>query len=205
MVAGKFQTYWDEMERPMYRQTSHWCVCMAVAITLIARVTVSHAQCSNSIATSCKVYDACFAKYCPCDGNPNEYFKSYGEKYCSSFLANVNFSDAGKAWRDSTLRCLQEAIVPELDISDSPKCDCAKMKAFAFKSHVDCYTSAGASICDLGNGDLAEIAKTVDAKDLLDHEGWKQMLQVAGKCAQTAPDDGRRASWLAIESMLKLR
>lgn len=180
-------------------------IFIVAGTALSTMATESIAQCANSVASSCKVYDSCFAKYCPCDGSPDEYFISYGKKYCSAFLANAKFSNAGEKWRDSTLRCLQEKVVPRLDLSDEPKCDCAKMKEFAFESHVECYTSSGASICDLGSGDLAEIAKTVDAKDLLDHEGWRQMLQVAGRCAKSAPDDGRRASWRSIESVLKLR
>ena len=107
---------------------------------LLAAVTARvNAQCANSVSPSCDVYEKCFAKYCPCDGEKTEYFRAYGLKYCKAFLANSSLSVQGKAWRDSTLACLQESIVPKLDISASPTCNCGEMQKFAFNTHVAAY------------------------------------------------------------------
>jgi len=154
------------------------------------------------MAPSCGEYEACFAKYCPCDGDQDEYFISYGKKYCSAFLNDANLSDQGKRWRDKTLVCLQEKIVPKLDISNHPSCDCSAMKAFAFDVHVACYTQPGASICDLPDSDVARIAWTVDFKDMFGAAGVSQMRKVSAICATSAPDDGRRARWNALSAAL---
>lgn len=134
--------------------------------------------------------------------HPDEYFETYGLKYCGAFLANANFSHEGRKWRDSTLVCLQEAIVPKLDISTAPKCDCAAMRSHAFASHVACYTKPGASICNLPVGDLNEIRKTIGLGDMLSGDGRQQMAQVALICAGSAPDDGRRATWRALSGLI---
>lgn len=163
------------------------------------------AQCANSVTPSCDVYESCFAKYCPCDGKPTEYFRTYGLKYCKAFLANSSLSAQGKAWRDSTLVCLQESIVPKLDISVNPKCNCGEMRTLAFNTHVACYTKPGASICDLPSSDVTAIAKTVDIKELVDGAGWRQMREIAAQCEASAPDDGRRTAWKSMAKILKLR
>jgi hypothetical protein len=176
-----------------------------IACALAALSVGLRAQCVNATTPSCEVYESCFAKYCPCDGEPSEYFRTYGLKYCKAFLANTSLSAQGKAWRDSALVCLQESIVPKLNISVNPTCNCGQMRAIAFDSHVACYTKPGASICSLPSSDVTAIAKTVDIKDLVDSAGWRQMRDIAAKCEASAPDDGRRAAWRTIAKVLKLR
>ena len=165
----------------------------------------AQAQCSNAAQPSCAVYDSCFAKYCPCKNDPAEYFITYGKKYCTNFLAHAGFSSEGQKWRDSALVCLQEQIVPHLDISTNPQCNCSAMRSTAFTAHVACYTQPNASICGLSVADLNEVRKIIDKKDLLTSEGWKQMKEVSTICTTTAPDDGRRTTWKAVEGILKLR
>src|SRR5436309_1041028 len=89
---------------------------MLLVVANLFAVPSASAQCSNSIKPSCGVYATCFAKYCPCNGS-DEYFLTYGKKYCEKFLGLATFSAEGVKWRDKTLVCLQEAIVPRLDIS----------------------------------------------------------------------------------------
>ena len=185
---------------PLLLLAKAWSVCMFLAGTIS-----SHAQCENAATPSCAVYESCFAKYCPCDGQPSEYFRTYGLKYCKSFLANTALSAEGKTWRDSTLVCLQESIVPELNISANPTCNCEQMRSIAYDSHVACYTKPGASICGLPASDVAAIAKTVDIKDLVDAAGWRQMRDVAIRCETTASDDSRRTAWKAMSQVLRLR
>lgn len=175
---------------------------IAVVLTFTVSITAAKGECINNSIPSCDVYTSCFAKYCPCKDNSSEYFISYGKKYCKLFLSNSNLSKAGKKWRDRTLVCLQEKIVPELDISENPSCDCAKMRKTAFDSHVGCYTQSDASICSLGIADINEIGQTIDLTDAFSSEGWAQMRGVAKICTETALDDGRRTAWKNILTVL---
>lgn len=151
------------------------------AIFLTFGIDYSRAQCQNSATPSCAVYDTCFARYCPCSGS-DEYFITYGLKYCKRFLGQSGFSATGKKWRDKTLVCLQEAIVPKLDISTNPSCDCQAMRKFAFASHVQCYLS-DPSICSLPASDLANILGIVDVGSVItDQDSRKQFYDVFKKC-----------------------
>lgn len=172
----------------------------ASAIALAA--SFAHGQCVNSATPTCEVYQSCFAKYCPCASSPDEYFMSYGAKYCKAFLSNAQFSASGNKWRDSTLRCLQESIVPKLPKNVGDACNCGDMKQIAFESHVACYTTPGASICDLPTADINQIRSIVDLKDWFDAAGRKQMKEVSKICSTSAPDDGRRTAWRAINAVL---
>jgi hypothetical protein len=153
------------------------------------------AQCVNTPSPSCGVYSQCFSHLCSCSSSPYEYFISYGEKYCKTFLDLPGLSAEGKAWRDSTLKCLQETIVPMLPPDgQASTCDCKQMQVRAFDSHVACYTKPGASICSLGYADWMLIFNTVGGvSSLTDQKNRKQMLEVAKVCLADAglPDDVR--------------
>lgn len=176
---------------------------MAIGLLMLSLmvITPAQAQCVNTTTPSCQVYEICFAKYCPCQGD-DDYFLRYGKKYCEAFLGAANFSDAGKKWRDRTLTCLQEKIVPKLDISDNPSCNCGEMRSFAFDTHVSCYTQTGASICDLGADDVLEITRIIEIGDALTADGLKQSKKVAEICSTKAPDAVRRGLWKAIASLI---
>jgi hypothetical protein len=157
---------------------------LSIVLALTALCGAARAQCVNGAHLSCDVYNKCFARYCHCNGTPYEYFLSYGRRYCDRFLASTGWSPAGDKWRDTTLLCLQESIVPKLDISDHPTCDCKAMKEFAFKTHVACYTKPGASICSLSLGDFTKIAHIIDLADDLfkDPYGRAQARQILDIC-----------------------
>jgi hypothetical protein len=155
----------------------------ALAFVLFTLFTApsAMAQCSNSIQPSCGVYATCFAKYCPCAAG-DEYFVAYGKKYCEKFLGIGTFSQNGLKWRDKTLRCLQEAIVPKLDISNNPTCDCKTMRQHAFDSHVKCYL-ADPSICSLPGGDMLKILNAIGlGSTITDEISRKQFKIVLSKC-----------------------
>lgn len=173
-------------------------------LVLILFGSDASAQCSNSVSPSCEVYTRCFAKFCQCAGDPNEYFERYGLTYCKSFLAAANFSPEGMAWRDKTLVCLQEAIVPRLNLTDPPSaCNCGEMRSYAFATHVMCYTHSSASICALPTSDVLEVARIIKTKDALTSEGLKQTAGIAKICTRTAPDNGRRTAWKAIYATVR--
>lgn len=144
----------------------------------------ARAACANSVAPSCEVYSTCFAELCNCNASPYEYFKSYGEKYCKVFLDIPGLSEDGRTWRNNTLRCLQEDIVPMLPADGrSNTCDCKSLQVKVFDSHVKCYTQPKASICDLGVADWRKIVGAIDPiASLMDQKSRKQMKEVALIC-----------------------
>ena len=154
---------------------------VAGAFFLVAGTPVALGQCVSSAKLSCAVYEQCFAKYCPCRSG-SEYFMSYGKRYCEQFIKVTDFSEAGQGWRDSTLRCLQETIVPKLPKSENELCDCERMKVFAFDLHVACYTRAGSSICNLPRSDWAKISSIIKAKDALSADGKRNMCDILKVC-----------------------
>jgi len=166
---------------------------VAALIALGIFPNVALAQCVNTATPTCGVYVSCFAKLCPCDGSRDEYFKTYGAKYCKTFLDLPGLSPQGQAWRTSTLKCLQEAIVPLLPPDgQEATCNCKIMRSAAFDSHVKCYTKTGASICKLDTGDWEKIWKAAEGfKSVTDAEGRRQMVDVAQIClAESSVADG---------------
>lgn len=163
----------------------------------------SWAQCVNTPTPTCGVYASCFADRCKCDGSPYEYFKSYGGKYCAVFLDLPGLSAKGTAWRNSTLKCLQETIVPKLPPDgQAASCNCKQMQIDAFDSHVACYTKPGASICSLEVGDWKKILAATDpVKNLQDQKSRKQMLEVARICAGSAAADAKAVIQQVIDKL----
>lgn len=157
---------------------------VVICFMLILTGSAAQAQCLSAAQPSCNVYPACFEKYCSCEATADGYFLRYGKRYCDRFLASEGWSEKGKKWRDATLLCLQERIVPKLDISENPKCDCKTMKAFAFAAHVDCYTQSSASVCSLEITDYAKLLQILDvSNDLLkDPFGRRQMREAFARC-----------------------
>jgi hypothetical protein len=171
--------------------------------------SLSAAQCVNSIETSCSVYSTCFEKHCNCAGSEDEYLISFGMNYCNAFLSEHEFSSTGKLWRDSALRCLQESLVPIIPLDESKTCDCAKVKEFAYSSHVGCYTQPSASVCDLPLSDIGLIAKTIIFDSafigvMKDHkDGYAQVKGTLEICSTTAKDEATKKKWLFYLKLLK--
>jgi hypothetical protein len=148
-------------------------------ITLCLWSAPTLAQCVVSQRPSCDIYQKCFAKSCNCAG-PDEYFISYGKKYCEKFL-KTDFSGALRIWRDSTLKCLQQKIIPELP-QNGGACDCKSMRSFAMATHVACYTQPRASICLLSSPDVHKIESLINLTDLITVEGQSTVCAIASVC-----------------------
>lgn len=166
---------------------------------------IAAAQCVNTANPSCGVYDSCFADRCHCDGSEYEYFKSYGKKYCETFLDLPELSAKGKAWRNATLKCLQETIVPILPADGQAySCNCKAMQLRAFDSHVACYTQPANSICELEPNDWFYIMKAVDpVASLKDQKSRKQMLEVAKLCLNSAVEGAKAPIQIIIQKLSK--
>jgi len=116
----------------------------------------------------------------------NNYPIGYGLKYCSRFGSSSRGSDYNR-WRDATLKCLQDQLKPYLQ--SNPSASCADLTEYAFDSHPKCYTTEGASICNLGFRDQFFVATTVSPSDLLSIRSAKQMAEVLKICAEGVAED----------------
>jgi hypothetical protein len=155
------------------------CACIWIVLSIFS--TKSNAQCLNTVQPSCGVYQNCFSKLCSCSTSRYEYFSSYGKKYCEVFLDLGTLSVQGKSWRDGTLKCLQEKIVPMLPPDGkADTCDCQKTEGYAFDTHVACYTP---SICSLPPEDWTKIFVAAGGvKTIVDSKSRKQIVEVAKIC-----------------------
>ena len=179
------------------------------AISLFMYPYIAQAQCINTEKPSCGVYENCFEKYCKCFSSSDEYFISFGKKYCEAFLSEEAFSDEGKKWKEKTLRCLQEKIVPLIPIENPGTCNCADVKTFAVSTHVECYTQTGTSICDLPLADITLIAKTIIYNNsfinlLKEREAaYSQVEGVFEKCSSTTQKEENKNRWKFLYKALK--
>jgi hypothetical protein len=128
---------------------------------------------------SCAPYDQ-LERQCRCRGSDG-YLVAYGRRYCDRSLHATGWTPAGERWRDQTLVCLQRSLARE--ISRHGRCDCANVREIAWKSHVQCYTQAAASVCSLPLSDLLKIYAIIDSLDLLSPYGFSQMLAIMNVCA----------------------
>lgn len=168
----------------------YMCVMRAVAIVLGLLVMLlgppvwAAAQAGSHHA--CDLYRQ-LDRRCGCAG-AEHYFLQYGAKYCERFLGTPGWSAAGLRWRDHTLACLRAGLSRQLARS----CDCASVRTLAFESHARCYTQLPLSVCRLPFADVARIYRIVDAADLLDPLGVRQVLGVTLACVWQNRNAGAR-------------
>ncbi len=116
---------------------------------------------------------------------PPDYYLGYGQKYLEKFsaLGSKDLSPAGLAWRDRTLKALQDAI--EMKRAEDPAAfaqlerDPAAFKKFAYDTHADAYVNSG--LLNLPAQDLVKIATTPELRDLLTKDGVRQIADVIGR------------------------
>jgi hypothetical protein len=161
----------------MLHQPNRRSLALAVGIVIW---TVSTINASAQPKLSCDIYRR-LNSGCNCSGQDN-YLLSYGLKYCNRFLAAHRWTSAGFKWRDKTLLCLQNAMVQHMATTLPHTCDCKKLREFASETHVRCYTQKEASVCHLPLADLAEIYRIIDAVDLFDISGIKQLSGIIRHC-----------------------
>lgn len=142
-------------------------------------------SCKTPLELDCSYYGACLERAIPC--GDTGYALGFGEKYCTAFRA-APFSDAGKKWVTGVMRCLQEALVPDVlgagAFATSPASNerCQEVFQTAFDSHPSCYTAQENSICFLPPADLATVLSTIGLKEILTLRTGSQMLSTAGIC-----------------------
>ena len=135
---------------------------------------------------------------------PPSYYLEYGQKYLEKFsaLGPNDLSPAGQAWRDRTLKGLQDAI--EKKRMEDPEGftkleqDDAAFKAFAYGTHPDAYRKGG--LLKLPAQDLLKIATTPEMKDLLTPDGVRQIWDVL---RQVKPQDMGKIAWASIQEEIR--
>ena len=147
------------------------------------------ARALHGSSLNCDLY-AELDRRCGC-GARDDYLLGYGRKYCERFLRSAGWSAAGLRWRNRTLACLKAELAQELAKS-SRACDCARIRTFAFDSHVRCYTARPASVCALPLSDIARIYRVIDTGDLVEPAGVRQILGVTLSCAWQNGNAGAR-------------
>ncbi len=133
---------------------------------------------------------------------PPDYYLNYGQKYLEKFssLGPKDLSPAGLAWRDKTLKALQEAI--ETKRAEDPAAfaqlerDPAAFKKFCYDSHPDAYVQSG--LFNLPAQDLVKIATTPELRDLLGKDGIRQTADVIGRLR---PEDLARIGSKTVEEL----
>ncbi len=83
---------------------------------------VSSSCVNPALNTTCLWYPNCLEAAHAC--GPEGYALSYGQRYCDAFssaFASNLLTLQGQIWRDKTLICLQEQLVPFLNVSISCK------------------------------------------------------------------------------------
>ena len=133
---------------------------------------------------------------------PQDYYLGYGNKYLEKFsaLGPKDLSPAGLAWRDRTLKALQDAI--EMKRAEDPAAfaqlerDPAAFKKFAYDTHSDAYVNSG--LFKLPAQDLVKIATTPELRDLLTADGVRQIADVIGRLK---PEDVARIGGKTVEEL----
>lgn len=182
------------------RPPVNFSVLAICAVSLLSALCHVSSSCVDpSLNTTCLWYPNCLEAAHPC--GPDGYALSYGEHYCSAFSNASNvLTRQGQVWRDKTLLCLQEELVPFLNVSISCKVTLIfypvslqtrtnrkqDLRSRAFDSHAHCYVASG--VCALGVHDWNAIRLIVCGHSAT-CEGqvwhgyfWKQFAEVAELC-----------------------
>lgn len=134
---------------------------------------------------------------------PPHYYMEYGDKYRAKFAAldGGDLSPEGLAWRDCTLRKLQQMIEDRCAADPcgfaDVELDDAAFKRLAFDTHPAAYTDCG--LLQLPLGDLVKIGRTPDLSDsLLDWDGLSQVAEVLKKMK---PSDAKDIADATLEKI----
>ena len=133
-------------------------IWISLCIFLIIPRAFSQSICAP-LLEYCSYY-TCISNELGC--GPQDYFNSFGKKYCSQFERNENhFSPHGQVFLKEVANCLREEIENNLS---TITCSTAKPKAASH--HVRCYIEAG--FCGLSFMDRYRIFQTIYKPVLFD-------------------------------------
>ena len=179
------------------------CFTSLLALTFVSFLCPVLSSCVDpALNTTCRWYPDCLEAAHPCGSDG--YALAYGQHYCLAFAsANASslLSPEGQLWRDTTLLCLQQQLVPLLNVTVSCKVmllsrmsflkrngtnGTQDLRSYAFNSHARCYVESG--VCALSLRDWNAI-RLIVCGHTVTCEGqawqgyfWKQLAEVAASC-----------------------
>ncbi len=111
---------------------------------------------------------------------PDGYLLGFGGKYARKYMLEVrpNLSEAGQAFLDHNLTCLEEALSAGMEAE--PRCE--DVSTLGFASHVPCYVESG--FCELPLDDVLLIATAVEPEDQGLPEQAEAVAGIQAACAE---------------------
>jgi hypothetical protein len=109
---------------------------------------------------------------------PDGYLIGYGARYARRFYRETrpHMSARGREWIDEVLVCLQRELRERIDETTS----CDDIHTIAFDTHPGCYVEAG--FCSLPLLDLLHVVWTIDLREWLGADAWRQVLATLAAC-----------------------
>ncbi len=112
--------------------------------------------CQKTLSDSCAFYQQCVESAIEC--GVSGYALAVGEDVCHRFLDNKKtFSTVGQLWMSVTERCMQESLVPTLQVPCESTC--SLIRGVGFNSIPECYRRGG--YCSIEAMDYVRILATV--------------------------------------------
>ncbi len=163
---------------------------LAAAITFFAYSYTAWASICSSYIGTCDYYSCIEQEVITC--GDSGYALGYGGKYCQRFtemtfaphrtaIEEAAYPANGAAWRDRVKSCLMQELEQYLD--SGKEVSCSELRAYAFKSHPDCYTRSP-SFCELTLENVARVGLTIDARTILTKESIEQVRDTATICVR---------------------
>eukprot|EP01130_Rhizamoeba_saxonica_P019123 TRINITY_DN9807_c0_g1_i1.p1 TRINITY_DN9807_c0_g1~~TRINITY_DN9807_c0_g1_i1.p1 ORF type:complete len:181 (+),score=24.61 TRINITY_DN9807_c0_g1_i1:48-590(+) len=156
---------------------------LALMLILVSTIAMVDCSCSNPANGTCDFYVNCLETAFQC--GPSGYPLGYGYYYCQKFETQ-KFTPQGEVWVKTTASCLQQKLVPL--VQDDAGWNCSSLTDYAFDTHPVCYTTPGASVCNLPISDVLKVLRVLKLKDIFDKRALKQMERVMEKCVMGRPD-----------------
>ncbi len=114
---------------------------------------------------------------------PPDYYLAYGEKYALRFSVELRpqLTPEGQAWVLRALALLQELMEARCEADRAAfaalELRPEDFRSFAFSTHPQAYLDAG--LASLPPVDVIHIVDTPDLKDLMSHDGLRQVVVTA--------------------------
>lgn len=151
---------------------------LKLSLILICCAATVFSQSCLPIEQDCSFYPRCLEAQVPC--GPDGYALGFGLRYCNKFKEHhYSFSPRGRLWLWSTMKCLQNALIPVAN--GQVTMTCPEIRSFAITSHAPCYTQPGQSICQLPLTDWTRLFVII-VEELNDPATWALMLEVLNTC-----------------------
>lgn len=152
-------------------------------LSLILIATLVFICTGNAYASACEKYVGT-CEYYQCQEQElncgkKGYLLNYGHRFCTKFFHELDehLSLEGKEWMKSVGNCLQQKI-ESFNVEPNEN-SCSEIKKLAYRSHSDCYLSAG--FCHLPLVDKMKIFVFLKG-EFFKYRTQKEGIQVLFQC-----------------------